>query len=73
MSGAAAVLALSRAIELMTLAAEAAPAAQRISALIQQRQAAGSEITNDDWIELLADRATAQALLAASIVRRQGN
>ena len=68
---AGAVLALAKAIELMTLAAEAAAAAQRISALIQQRQSAGSDLTNDDWATLLEDRDLARTLLAASIARRQ--
>lgn len=64
-------LALAKAIELITLATEAAAAANRISALIAQRQATGSQLTDADWAALLQDRQIAQLALMASIAKRQ--
>lgn len=64
-------LALAKVIELVTLATEATAAAQRISALIAQRQASGSQLSEEDWIALMNDRQIAQAALLASIVKRQ--
>lgn len=66
-----AALALAKTLELITLAIEASAAANRISALIAARQAAGKEITEDDFAALMADRQIAQAALAASIIKRQ--
>lgn len=64
-------LAIAQAIQLITLATEAAVAASRISALVSKHQAAGTELTEEDWRELLADRAMAQSMLIASIAKRQ--
>lgn len=64
-------IAIAQAIQLITLATEAAAAASRISALIAQRQAAGTELSEQDWAELINDRAVAQAMLLASISKRQ--
>jgi myo-inositol catabolism protein IolC len=65
------VIAFTHAVQLATLAAEAAVAAGRISKVLQDRAAAGQEFTEADLADLLTDRATAQAMLIASIARRQ--
>lgn len=65
------VLAISKAIELITVATELSAAASRVSALIAKAQAAGRDITDEEWNSLLADRAMAQAMLMASIRKRE--
>lgn len=64
--------AIALAIDLITLATEAAAAAQRVSLLLQKRQAEGTEVTDEDWATLLSERAAALALLHVSIGRRAG-
>jgi hypothetical protein len=71
MSVAGTLIALRHAVELAALATEFAAAAQRISTLVLERQEAGRPLTDEDWAGLLNDRRLAQALLAASIARRQ--
>jgi len=70
MSALATLTALRTAVELATLAAEMAAAAQKVSALVLERQEAGQPLSTEDWAGLIADRQVAQAMLAASIARR---
>lgn len=71
MTGIETAAAIKVAADLITLAIEASVAVNRISALIQARQAAGKEITQEDWTGLLSDRQIAQAMLLASIRNRE--
>ena len=71
MTGIETAAAIKVAADLITLAIEASVAANRISALIQARQAAGAEFSPEDWAGLLADRQVAQAMLLASIRKRE--
>jgi hypothetical protein len=66
-----AVAVIGQLLELVMLAEAATTAAVRVSNLIAERQRAGTDITDADWAELLADRATAQVLLLASIAKRR--
>ena len=64
-------IAIAQLIQLVNLAVEAASAAQKVGALLEERHAAGREITPEDWQALLTDRVTAQAMLLAAIRQRQ--
>ena len=64
---------ISQLIQLVTLANEATAAAARISALIAKHQATGTDISAEDWNALLADRQIAQAVLLASIKKREAS
>jgi len=70
MTGIETAAAIKIATDLITLAIEVSAAANRVSSLIAARQAAGAQLSADDWAGLLADRQVAQAMLLASIRKR---